>query len=135
MYRYAILNENNICHTVYETSEERNNFDQKVIPLEIYDTKYINARWIDDLNDWEFPSQPGYIWIDNQWKDPNWEYYETMEKFELFEKIDNHLKMEFPNEEEKLNEILVQFNVELPLDIKNVTKETLQEIISYLDIN
>ena len=37
MYQYAILNENNICHTVYETNEERNDFDQKVIPIEIYD--------------------------------------------------------------------------------------------------
>jgi hypothetical protein len=135
MYRYAILNENNICHTVYESNEERDDFDQKVISLDTYDTKYLNARWIDDSNKWEFPPEPNYIWIDNQWKDPNWEYYEIMEKFNLLKKIDDHLKIEFPNEEEKLDEILVQFNVELPFDIENVSKETLQEIISYLDIN
>jgi hypothetical protein len=71
MYQYAILNENNICHTIYETSEERTDFDQKIIKLETYDTKYLHARWDDELNDWEFPPEPGFIWENGEWINPN----------------------------------------------------------------
>ena len=71
MYAYALLNENNVCHTVYETDIERDDFTYRVINLESYDTKYIHARWDDELNDWEFPPEPGFIWENGEWINPN----------------------------------------------------------------
>jgi hypothetical protein len=135
MYKYAILDENNVCHTVYETDTERDDFDCCIISISEYDTKYINALWRDDLNDWEFPPEPNYIWINNEWKPKDWENIQFMEKLNLYEKIKNYVETQFPNEEEKLNEILAQFNEGIiPITEKDISKETLEEIISYFNI-
>jgi hypothetical protein len=68
MYAYAILNENNACFTVYETDTERDDFRDRVISLDSYDTKYLDARWVDETNDWEFPPESGYIWNGTEWQ-------------------------------------------------------------------
>jgi hypothetical protein len=70
MYTYAILNDNNICHTVYLTDIERTDFDSNAIPIETYDLKYLQARWDDNLNEWDFPPDPEFIWSNGIWIDP-----------------------------------------------------------------
>ena len=71
MYTYAILNENNVCHTVYETDMERDDFTYISINIETYDTNYLGARWDDELDDWEFPPGPGFIWENGEWINTN----------------------------------------------------------------
>lgn len=71
MYAYALLNEDNCCHTVYECDIERNDFDCEYKSLDNYDLNYLNARWDNQLNEWEFPPGPGFIWRDGEWVNLN----------------------------------------------------------------
>lgn len=70
MYLYAILNVNNICHTVLQCDINRDDFADRAIPIDTYDTKYLNALWRDDLNDWEFPPEPEAQWNGTEWVTP-----------------------------------------------------------------
>ena len=69
MYNYAILHDNNTCHTIIECNEERTDFADPYVLIDSYDQSYLNALW--NGSEWEFPPTQEHRWNGTEWIDPN----------------------------------------------------------------
>lgn len=139
MYRYAFLNENNICHTIYESSEERTDIDfDKTILVPEYNTKYINSRWIPETNEWEFPPTPEHIYKDGQWVHINEDFQQLNTKVEMIRKLYEYLDTNYPDEEDHTTQrqILTDlYEITFPIIINtDLTIEIIQNCLNHYNI-
>ena len=65
MYAYALLTDDDICHTVIECSDERTDIVDKYVILDEYDIKYLSSRWTG--SEWDFPPDPQSRWNGTEW--------------------------------------------------------------------
>lgn len=140
MFNYAILDQNNICHTILQSSKKRNDISSPHVILENYDEKYLHSRWVSEKLEWEFPPFPDFIWVDGKWEHKNQKRIDRQQKIEMITKLCDYLDSNYPEENEhnlirqELEQLYGFPFSQNGYDIDNITIESLRDIFNYLKI-
>ena len=65
MFNYALLDDNKVCHSVYQSSDERTDNSADIISIPEYDNKYLNAVWTGSK--WLYQPSPEHNWNGSEW--------------------------------------------------------------------
>ncbi len=120
LFHYAFLDENNICHTVYETSEKLTDINERTIEIPDYSKKYLKSKWNPETSEWTY-------------FDPV--KFEQVRKEVYLDNIERYLGMHYPD---RGDEILQRFfndngyEVTYPINLENSSVEILEQIQHYL---
>jgi hypothetical protein len=98
MYNYALLQDNGVCHSIYQSSNEITDIPSKTIAISEYTERYLNALWTG--SEWDYPPSQNHTWNGSEWVSVLVDPFESSllpEDSEIMKNISNAVLQEYIN--------------------------------------